>query len=102
MGGYVIWAEQKWKTGTIHLLKGPPDDVSFAALPPNILKFFHNAKNRLKQRAYSFRRKEKQTLFDVSVRQVHAGVPHDAIKWNAVKLNSKFEPPLEDEEVEKP
>ena len=103
VGGYVIWAGTKMENGNYSFIEGhSPDDVSFAALPPNILKFFHNAKKQTKaENLFVSEGKRNKTLFDVSVRQVHAGVPHDAIKWNAVKLNSKFDPPLEDEEVEK-
>ena len=104
VGGYVIWAGTKMEKGNYSFIEGhSSDDVSFAEVPPHILKFFYQAKKETQKEENIFitEGKRNKTLFDASVRQVHVGIPEDAIQWNAVKLNSTFQPPLEEDEVER-
>lgn len=103
-GGYVIWAGTKMEKGNYSFIEGhSPDEVSFAEVPPHILNFFIKQKKETQKEENIFvtEGRRNETLFDVSVRHVHAGSPEDAVKWNAVKLNSTFQPPLEKDEVER-
>ena len=61
-------------------------------MPPHTQFLYQAKKETQKEKYFRYKGRRNETLFDVSVRQVHAGSPEDAVKWNAVKLNSTFQP----------
>ena len=82
-----------------------PADVPFAEVPEKIMGFFRS--DQCKQSASMIASgpvnegSRNSSLFQASVKQVHAGLSNEAVMRNARGMNANYQPPLEDEEVER-
>lgn len=105
-GGYIVWAGSILENGSYQYLPGhSPDEVQFAEVSPEIMAYLTaNQKTKSKVRPSSQGTKEgsrNSSLFQEAVTQVHSGLDDNTVSENAQKLNATFDPPLDEEEVDR-
>ena len=105
-GGYIVWAGSNLENGRYEYLPGhSPNEVPFAEVTPEIMAYLaSNQKTKSNGRPSSQGTKEgsrNSSLFQEAVTQVHAGLDDNTVSENAQKLNATFDPPLDEEEVDR-
>jgi P4 family phage/plasmid primase-like protien len=105
-GGYIVWAGSILENGCYQYLPGhSPNEVQFAEVSPEIMAYLtSNQKTKSNGRPSSQGTKEgsrNSSLFQEAVTQVHAGLDDNTVSENAQKLNATFDPPLDEEEVDR-
>ena len=106
VGGYIVWGGSRMENSSYEFIEGcSPEEKPFAEIPSNIMHFFIRdcSKANHPNGFYDSVKEGKRnaSLFQASVEQVHAGLSDDAVQRNARKINVTFEPPLEEDEVDR-
>lgn len=106
IGGYIVWAGSLLENGHYEYLPGhSPTEVPFAELTPEIMAHLaSNQKTKGKGRISSQGTKvgaRNSSLFQEAVAQVHSGLDDNTVSENAQKLNATFNPPLDQDEVDR-
>ena len=106
VGGYVVWAGSEMEDGSYDYIEGcSPEDVPFAEVPEKIMDIFRSDQRKqlasITASGPVTEGSRNDSLFQASVKQVHAGLSNEAVMQNARGMNANYQPPLEDEEVER-
>ena len=106
VGGYIVWGGSRMENSTYEFIEGcSPEEKPFAEIPSNILDFFIRDRSKANHPHGFYGRveegKRNASLFQASVEQVHAGLSDKLVQENACKINATYEPPLEDDEVDR-
>jgi putative DNA primase/helicase len=105
-GGYVVWAGSQMENGSYEFIEGcSPEENTFAEMPEAILDFFKRDNSKSSNanitRGRVFQGNRNASLFQASVKQVHAGLTDEAVRKNAYEINGTYDVPLDEDEVDR-